>query len=834
MMRAFKTLKEPCSSEASDGIFTRDQTAAVTAGQVRLLYTQSSSAFTAVVLIACVVAHVFWGLADPAVVGVWLAVTLLLTLVRTGLVRSYRSTSPDTETPMWARRFLWGIVLSGCVWGLAGVLFFIADSAIHQIFLAFVLAGLAAGAMSTLSSYRGAYLAYLLPSLAPFTVQILGQGGQLHLAMGLLLVLFAAMMLLISRRIHETLTDSLRLRFENGDLVRELMASRDTQEAVNRELTIQIGERERVEESLKAAHNALEQRVRERTRELDASNRSLVREKELFRVTMESIGDALIATDDAGNVRFVNPVAEQVTGWRVDQIVGRPLAEVLRIVDEESRTVVSALLSAPGTLPTRTLGTKPCLLTCQDGREIPVEFSLSPIRDGNDSSVGTVLVFRDVSAQRKLAQELNYQATHDELTGLVNRREFERRLSRVLEAVGPADPHALLYLDLDQFKLVNDQCGHTAGDELLRQVAVQLQSRIRTRDTLARLGGDEFGVLLEHCPLEEAERVAQGVREVVQNFRFAWEDKSFAIAVTIGLLPISTPGMSLAAALSAADAACYAAKEGGRNRVHVYQPDDQDLLKRHGDMRWLPRIQSALAGGHFRLFLQPILPLQPGSVDGEYGEVLLRLCDAEGRDILPGAFLPAAERYNQVVNIDRWVLDELLSYLEAKTEPGHRRYAINLSAQALSDENFLDFAAERIRRSKVATSSALCFEINENAAIADLRRVRQFIAVLKELGCCFALDDFGAGFSSFGYLKSLDVDFLKIDGRLVRGMRENPVDQAMVESIHRIGHVMGLQTIAEWVETRELAQDLEAMGIEFGQGYFWGEPRPLASRPGSA
>lgn len=834
MIRAFKTPREPRSPDTSYGILTRDQTEAVVAGQVRLLYTQSSSAFTAVALIACVVAQVFWELAHPAVVGVWLAVALGLTLARTGLVRSYRRLSPDAEAPVWARRFLWGIVLSGCVWGLAGVLFFIPDSAIHQIFLAFVLAGLAAGAMSTLSSYRGAYLAYLLPSLAPFTVQILRQGGQLHLAMGLLLMLFAAMMLVISRRIHETLTNSLRLRFENGDLVRELIASRDTQEAINRELTIQIGERARAEASLKAAHNALEQRVRERTRELDASNRSLLREKELFRVTMESIGDALITTDEAGSVRFVNPVAEQVTGWPAEQIVGRPLAEALRIVDEETRSPVPALLSAPGKLPSRTLGAKPCLLMCRNGHEIPIEFTLSPIRDGNDSSIGTVLVFRDVSAQRKLARELNYQATHDELTGLVNRREFERRLSRVLEAAGPADPHALLYLDLDQFKVVNDQCGHTAGDELLRQIAVQLQSRIRTRDTLARLGGDEFGVLLEHCPLEEAERVAQGVREAVQNFRFAWEDKSFAIAVTIGLLPINVPGMSLAAALGAADAACYAAKEGGRNRVHVYQPDDQDLLKRHGDMRWLPRIQSALAGGHFRLFLQPILPLQPGSGDGECGEVLLRLCDEEGRHILPGAFLPAAERYNQVVSIDRWVLAELLSYMEASPEQRGRRYTINLSAQALSDEKFLDFAVERIRRSKVATTSALCFEINENAAIADLRRVRQFIAALKELGCCFALDDFGAGFSSFGYLKSLDVDFLKIDGRLVRGMLENPVDQAMVESIHRIGHVMGLKTIAEWVETRELAQDLEAMGIEYGQGYFWGEPRPLTSRPVSA
>jgi diguanylate cyclase (GGDEF)-like protein/PAS domain S-box-containing protein len=833
MIRAFKTPREPRSPDTSYGILTRDQTEAIVAGQVRLLYTQSSSAFTAVALIACVVAQVFWELAHPAVVGVWLAVALGLTLARTGLVRSYRQLSPDAEAPVWARRFLWGIVLSGCVWGLAGVLFFIPESPIHQLFLAFVLAGLAAGAMSTLSSYRGAYLAYLLPSLAPFTVQIMRQGGQLQLAMGLLLMLFAAMMLVISRRIHETLTNSLRLRFDNGDLVRELIASRDTQEAVNRELTIQIGERERAEASLKAAHNALEQRVRERTRELDASNRSLTREKELFRVTMESIGDALIATDEAGNIRFVNPVAEQVTGWPAELIVGRPLAEALRIVDEESRSPVPALLSAPGKLPSRTLGAKPCLLTCRNGREIPIEFTLSPIRDGNDSSIGTVLVFRDVSAQRKLARELNYQATHDELTGLVNRREFERRLSRVLEAAAPGDPHALLYLDLDQFKVVNDQCGHTAGDELLRQIAVQLQSRIRTRDTLARLGGDEFGVLLEHCPLEEAERVAQGVREAVQNFRFAWEDKSFAIAVTIGLLPINVPGMSLAAALGAADAACYAAKEGGRNRVHVYQPDDQDLLKRHGDMRWLPRIQSALAGGHFRLFLQPILPLQPGSGDDECAEVLLRLCDGEGRHILPGAFLPAAERYNQVVSIDRWVLDEVLSYMETTPAQRGRRYTINLSAQALPDNNFLDFAVERIHRSQV-TPSALCFEINENAAIADLRRVRQFIAVLKELGCCFALDDFGAGFSSFGYLKSLDVDFLKIDGRLVRGMRENPVDQAMVESIHRIGHVMGLKTIAEWVETRELAQDLEAMGIEYGQGYFWGVPRPLVSRPVSA
>jgi diguanylate cyclase (GGDEF)-like protein len=461
----------------------------------------------------------------------------------------------------------------------------------------------------------------------------------------------------------------------------------------------------------------------------------------------------------------------------------------------------------------------------RDNQEFAIDYSRAPICDSHGSIIGAVLTFRDVTERLRLAERLAHLAAHDPLTGLLNRREFECRLKNVLASARADDPHALLYLDLDQFKVVNDTCGHAAGDELLRQVTTLLQSKIRSRDTLARLGGDEFGILLEHCPHSEALRIAHSLREHVQGFRFGWQDKSFTIGVSVGLFPISQSGESLEMALSAADSACYAAKDSGRNRVHVYRPDDSVLLRRSSEMQWLPRIQQAMREGRFCLLLQPIVPINANTRIGEYGEILLRLRDEEGRLILPGAFLPSAERYDQMLTIDRWVVCQCLNLLKAHAPADDKiTYAINLSAQVLGDENFLDFVVDHILETEVVPSR-ICFEISENAALADLRHVVRFMSTLKELGCRFSLDDFGSGLSSFGYLKDLPLDYLKIDGRLVKNMVTDPVDRAMVEAIHHIGQVMGLQTIAEWVETAETLSLLQGMGVEYVQGNWLAEPR---------
>ncbi len=421
-----------------------------------------------------------------------------------------------------------------------------------------------------------------------------------------------------------------------------------------------------------------------------------------------------------------------------------------------------------------------------------------------------LLAIEDVTGSRQEAEKLSYQATHDPLTGLINRGEFERRFQRVLGTAEVQDPHALLYLDLDQFKLVNDTAGHRAGDELLRQLAAVLEAKTRKRDTLARLGGDEFGVLLEHCAPEQALRIARGLVQAVQEFDFVWEAKRFTVGVSIGLVSIPEGGETLPEVLSAADRACYAAKDKGRNRVHVYAASDEELAQRKGEMQWIPRLHQALVQDRFRLYAQPVVALGDHGADVEYQEVLLRLADDEkGALLLPGAFIPAAERYQQMQALDRWVVQTALANLGAHGDYS-ARLGINVSGQSLGDAGFLDYVIEQLEHRRVV-GGRICFEITETAAITDLKHALRFMHALKQRGCRFALDDFGSGLSSFGYLKTLPVDYLKIDGRFVLDLIEDPFDCAIVQAVQQIGRVLGIKTIAESVETEPI--------LDAGPGY---------------
>lgn len=431
-------------------------------------------------------------------------------------------------------------------------------------------------------------------------------------------------------------------------------------------------------------------------------------------------------------------------------------------------------------------------------------------------------------------ERLSYQASHDALTGLVNRREFERRLEKALSAAREEGRvHALCYLDLDQFKIVNDTCGHVAGDELLRQLTVLLQSKVRDADTLARLGGDEFGVLLDSCPLEQAKIVADLLRQTVKDFHFVWKEKPFVIGVSIGLVPINQDAGSLDAVLSCADAACYAAKDLGRNRVHLYRAEDGDLLRRQGEMDWVARITRAIEENRFRLFYQTIMPLQDESHEGKHFEILLRLIDDDGQIVPPMAFIPAAERYSLMPSIDRWVVSTALGlywkiFPECKDvqEGACHTCTVNLSGPSLCDEHFLEFIKRQFVLYKVPYKN-ICFEITETAAITNLTKATDFIGELRSHGCRFSLDDFGSGLSSFTYLKNMQVDYLKIDGSFVCDMVDDPMDAAMVSSINQVGHVMGLKTIAEFVENDAVLEKLREMGVDFAQGYAIEHPKPL-------
>ena len=559
----------------------------------------------------------------------------------------------------------------------------------------------------------------------------------------------------------------------------------------------------------------------------------LNRQRDLARITLASINDGVITTDAGNCITFLNNEAQRLTGWSIEEARGKPVHRVYCLEDEKS--------SMPLHNPARRVlnegsaikSDAHCLLVHRQAKKAPVQHSAAPIRSREGITLGVVVVFQDVSLTHDLSEQLSYQASHDALTGLLNRHAFETKLNTLLNTRGK-HRHILCYIDLDQFKVVNDTCGHLAGDELLRQVASKFKSHVRKDDTVARLGGDEFALLLPDCTLEAAQRIAETLRQDIERFRFAWQTQTFSIGTSIGLVAIDCPrAMPLHQILQAADTACYAAKEAGRNRIHCFKPDDNLLLERHGELQWLQRLQRALDEDTFRLFTHPILPVcatTPG-----YHEILLRL-EEDGNLISPGSFLPAAERYHLMPRIDRWVVRNTLAWLS-----DHRRatdttapacWGINLSGASLSDPDFCDALVTQVKVANLLPGS-LCFEITESAAIAQLSRVSELITTLRSLGCRFALDDFGTGLSSFSYLKQLPVDYLKIDGHFIRHVHQDPIDRAMVKAIHSVGKTLGIATIAEFVETNETLDALKQLNIDYAQGYLWGEPVPLTQLAGS-
>ncbi len=558
--------------------------------------------------------------------------------------------------------------------------------------------------------------------------------------------------------------------------------------------------------------------------------------------TLDAMGESVITVDADGRIDYINQAAEALLGMQFDQVMGKSFPEVATLVDESDRhslgDPVRKALTAGGRV---TMGRRAVLVPVPSGGvtgpERSVEISVTPLRfDGKDIQ-GLVIVLHDTSELRGLTRQMTYQASHDALTGLVNRREFERRLQEAMDSAQTGDVgHGLCYLDLDRFKVVNDTCGHTAGDNMLREVASLIREAVRDSDTVGRIGGDEFALLLVGCPLEKARQICDNVVRSVGDYRFVWKDKIFNIGVSIGLVEIGRDSGSIEDIMSSADSACYVAKKQGGLHVHVYSAREEASARHSGEIQWLRRLQGALRDNKFELYFQPIVHARAGGVRGPALEVFVRL---EGENGLPppppAEFIRAAERYRLMPLVDRWVVRAVLAALGRgglKLPPG-RSVAINIAGQTLGDAEFLEFVVECFDHTG-ATPADICFEVTESSVVANLDHAHRFIAVLHGMGCEFALDDFGSGLSSFSTLKTLPMDYLKIDGSFIRNLAADSVNQAMVAAMIELSRSLNFRIVAEQVEDQSSLDAVTGMGIDFVQGFVVGRPQPLSMVPSPA
>jgi diguanylate cyclase (GGDEF)-like protein/PAS domain S-box-containing protein len=560
---------------------------------------------------------------------------------------------------------------------------------------------------------------------------------------------------------------------------------------------------------------------------------ALLHEKDLVEVTLQSIGDAVITTDTNGQIEYMNPAAESLTGWAGDVAHGLQLSRVFSLFDKESTALVVNELQRALTERETVQSSQDTVLSRHDGRQHSVQYSVSPVLGHEDSALGAVMVIRDVTEHRSMERKLSHQETHDALTGLINRNEFAVRLEAELGQNGfDNGDHTLCFMNLDKLKVINDTCSYAAGDRVIKTIAGLLPGQLRDTDVLARLDGDQFGVLLKYCLLKDAVEISEKILSLINETTYEGFGESIQTTASIGLVKASH-GDSVVDAMAMADLACYAAKEQGGNRVHVYQDSDKELARRHNEMRWVPKIREAIKADRLILYFQDIVPVVPENQAGHHFELLLRILDENNELVAPDRFLPAAERYNLVASLDRWVIDHSFDWYQRKGqylgEGQSLTMAINLSGASVTDRALLEYIKEQLTHYCVP-ANVICFEITETAAVANLQAAAGFIRDLQHIGCRFALDDFGSGMSSFAYLKNLPVDYLKIDGSLVRGIETDTVNYAMVNAIHQLGSVMGIKTIAEFVENEKTREKLAEIGVDYAQGFGICRPKPLEDK----
>lgn len=774
--------------------------------QVSLLYQQALSSNATVIVVSILMYSLFSEHVYANLLLTWSVAISFLACCRLCLLYLYKKHAKKTslDPKKWIRAYVILTFFVGIVWGCSSIFYVLIDDIEINTLFYILISTVIAAAVPVLSAWLPAFLAYTIPQLIFLTSMSI---YQIHTTEAQKLVYFLTfafiayffLMLSLAKRANMNIVGGLRLQENNLHLLNKLNS--------------EIAQREGM--------------IKSRTQELTVANQKLKSSQahmlKLSRA-VESSPNPILITDASGRIEYANKKSEQVSGFALEELIGHKLENykserMTSEVFDEIWSVAAKQGEWIGEIENRR----------KDGSDHWIKAYLAAVYDDDNVITHYVVIYEDITHSRKLAQKLSYQATHDDLTGLINRVEFENRLaSQVEDARLNQHEHALCFLDLDQFKVINDTCGHIAGDELLRQLGKLLNGVTRKSDTLARLGGDEFAILITDCKQQQAEVIANEVRELVEQFQFIWDSQVFTIGVSIGLTTINSQTMNRTEALKQSDSACYAAKNSGRNRVYIYQDQDTNLVQQEGEFKWVNEIKEALIDNRLVLYVQPIVTTNNDQLHSY--EVLVRLRGKNGMLSPPGAFLPSAERYNLSEKIDKWVIDNVFAWIEKhqSARPFLKQFAINLSGASLGHTDMLAYISSKLVKASF-NPAMIKFEITETAAIGNLRNANSFIKALSEIGCQFSLDDFGSGLSSFGYLKNLPVQSIKIDGMFVKDMNTDPLDFEMVKSINDIGHVMGLETIAEFVEDEAIWQKLKSIGVDYGQGYYLGRPEPIDS-----
>lgn len=784
--------------------------------QIKLLFKQYILGFVSSLSISIVALILLWESSNSSDLIKWFIALNSILFFRFYIVFFFKANIQDTDYASWYLRYKFFLVsafLLGATWGLLGTVLFPQESSIQQVFVIVILVGLISGSLPIMFYVKKVYFAFVTPILLPFILShsLEHEHETTFIVLNLITLFYFTMMIQSARRGESGIIASIKLKFDNIELIDQL---------------------EETKENLIYAKDALEERVEERTKNLEHVKDELIQQKHLAEMTLNSIADGIITTDASGRIIHMNASAEKLTGYTEKNIAGLNCSVYIKLIDEFNNTPIDNPIERAIKEKCTINNISNCLLVSKDNSTIAIKESIAPIFNSLNEVLGTVIVIHDINKERIYRLQLAHQATHDKLTGLYNRFAFEEKLRDILKNNNNLARHyAMVYIDLDDFKVVNDTCGHAAGDELLKQISIIMPRHLHVENIFARLGGDEFGVLIKDTSTQAAQNICDILLKQVRTFRFNWQKKTFNIGASFGLFVFSTKSQSIDNIMSIADIACYTAKENGRNRVHTYSPNDKELLGRRSELNWVNKISQSIEDDRLVLYSQAIASSKNPNGEIKHVEVLLRMLDDNNKLVHPAPLISAAERYHMMPKIDRWVISKIFEYYEngdLNLYDGDFTIAINLSGISLADNQLLPFIENLLRQSSFP-AKCICFEITETAAISNMAIAMNFINKMRQLGCKFAIDDFGSGVSSLAYLKNLPVDYVKIDGCFVRDMDNDPIDYAMVESIHKLVTLNGKKTIAEYVESKEIMDNLIKIGVDFLQGYAISKPVPLVA-----